>query len=87
MLLDSGAYIIINDNHGNKNLYCKTPVISTYIIYGTPIWVPYGTHMGPIWEQLKNIKVGIFPGLYEKILDQNFLQMRFRFTYTYLAKI
>ena len=76
-----------NDNHGNQKFYWKTSVISTNIIYPTPIWVPYGTHMGPLWEMVKNVKVGIFPGSYEKILDQIFLQIRFRSVYTYLTKI
>ena len=51
------------------------------------IQVPYGTHMCPIWEQPENGKVDILEGPHEKILDENFLQMRFRSTYTYLSKI
>ena len=39
--------------------------------------VPYGTHMGPIWEQPKIGKVDILEAIYKKILDEIFLQMRF----------
>ena len=86
-LLDSDAYKTNNASHKNKKIIYQIAIIPICSISTSPIWDPYVTHMGPIWEQPKIGKVDILEAIYKKILDEIFLQMRFRSTYTYLTKI
>ena len=39
-----------NNNHRNNKFTGKNTLIVTILIFIAPIWDPYGTHMGPIWE-------------------------------------
>ena len=82
-LLDIDTYK--TNNSSDKN---KKSLIQLLLFQSVPFTqVPYGTHMGPIWEQPKIGKVDILEAIYKKILGEIFLQMRFRSTYTYLTKI
>ena len=76
-LLGSDAHNTNNDSHKHKKFISEIAIIPMSFISTSPIWAPYGTHMGPIWEQLKIGKVDILEARYKKILDEIFLQMRF----------
>ena len=87
LLWDNDVNIFNNDNHGNIEFSRNITVIPPNMIYTSPIWDPYGTHMGPIWDLSKTGTASTFQGSYEKIFDNFFLQMRSGFIYTYLTKI
>ena len=75
-LLDNDAYKTNNSSHKNKKNIYQIAIIPISSI-----------STSPIWEQPKIGKVEILGAIYKKILDEIFLQMRFRSTYTYLTKI
>ena len=46
LLWDNDVYIFNNDNHGNIELVRNIIVIPPNMIYTSPMWDPYGSHMG-----------------------------------------
>ena len=46
LLWDNDVYVFNNDNHGNVEFSRNITVIPPNMIYTSPIWDPYGSHMG-----------------------------------------